>query len=286
MGFEWDINKKNRLSANYSLNRSNANILDVYGSFLLTGYKSFFRGTGDFERLDATNINLNYRIGNPRDRFFAYTNLSYIKNLDFFSSNSLIRPNFSQNTKVLFKDREMWNATINAENYISPISTNLKIKAGFSRSNYENIVNSNLRRVNYLNYNYGIELRSGFNGILNFNLGSTWQHNTIKAGVENSFTNNTSFKDLIFAVNKNFNFEINAERYYLGNLFNDSNNYNFLDFEGRYTFKESKLSLAIEGHNLLNAQTFQDISISDISSTTTEIRLLPRFLLLKLDFRF
>ena len=286
LGLDWDINKNHKLSATYSYNSNNASILDVYDSFLLKGYRNFSKGTGSFDQLNATNINLNYRLGNPTDRFFAYTNLSYIKNHDFFSTNSLIRPNFSQTTKVLFKDREMWNANVNADNYVSFISTNIKASAGFSQSNYLNIVNSNLRRVDYYNYNYGIELRSGFNGIFNFNLGSTWQHNTVSAGVENSFTNNTSFLDLIFVVNKNLNFDINAERYFFGNLSNNSNVYNFLDFEGRYTFKKNKLSLSLEGHNLTSTQSFQNISISDISTTRTEIRLLPRFLLLKLDFRF
>ena len=42
----------------------------------------------------------------------------------------------------------------------------------------------------------------------------------------------------------------------------------------------------LSGKNLFNTDTFKSISISDISTSTSEVRLLPRYVLLKLEYRF
>ena len=85
--------------------------------------------------------------------------------------------------------------------------------------------------------------------------------------------------------NENFDLQVQTERYYFGNLKTD-NTYYFLDFETRYKLKKDKLTLGLSGKNLFNTKTFRNFSISDIGSSTTEYRLLPRFVLLKLEYRF
>ncbi|WKD87029.1 hypothetical protein KCTC32516_02409 [Polaribacter huanghezhanensis] len=82
-----------------------------------------------------------------------------------------------------------------------------------------------------------------------------------------------------------FDVQLQSERYYFGNL-QTNNTYYFLDFEVRYKLIESKLTLGITGKNLFNTERFRNFSISDIGSSTTEYKLLPRYLLLKMEYRF
>ena len=286
LGLEWIINDKNRLASSYSYNSTNANILDVYDSYNLTGYRSFLRGVGEFNQLNTSNFNLNYRLGNWSDRFFAHTTLNYSINHDFFTTSAIIQPNFTQATKILIKDRDMLTGNITMERYFKKLSTNLKFNTGFVKSNYQNIVNANLRNVDFRNYNYGFELRSGFSGKYNYNLGTTWRYNKIITGIENSYTDNQSSLNLTFIANKNLNFQLDAERYHFGNLTQGENSFNFLDFDVKYTVMENKLTFSLEGRNLFNTEVFRNYSISDISISNTEIRLLPRFIILKIDYRF
>ncbi|HBK70814.1 MAG TPA: hypothetical protein DDZ39_04005, partial [Flavobacteriaceae bacterium] len=283
IGLDWKINDSNKINSSYSYNTTNAKILDVYNDYVLTGFRSFSKGAGSFNQLNTSTLLFNYQLGNWSDRFFANTFVFYNKNFDFFSSNTLINQNFTQSQRIVIKDREILSVSSKVDYYFKKISSNLKLDLGFSQSNYKNIVNnSNLREVTSNNYNYGLELRSGFQGVFNYHIGTKWTTNQIEAStINNSFTDNVSFLDLSFVFNDKFNIQFQTERYFFGNLDKENNTYYFLDFDARYTIKKNKLTLALTGKNLFNTETFRTFSISDISTSTTEFRLLERFVLLK-----
>ncbi|QMU66332.1 MAG: TonB-dependent receptor [Flavobacteriaceae bacterium] len=286
LGIDWEINSKNRIRTTYRQNRTNADIINVYDNFVLRGFRNFIVGTGEFNQLDASALFFNYQLGNWSDRFFTNTTFAYTKNHDFFSTNSQISQNVTQSETIVIKNRELFTANSFLDYFFKKLQSNLKLKLGYTQPEFKNIVNdSELREVNSINYNYGFEYRTAFDGIFNFHLGSKWLTNKIKTTSKNEFTDNMSFLDVTFTFNEKLNIDINSERYFFGNL-NTDNTYYFLDFDTRYTIKENKLTLMLSGRNLLNTNTFRNFAISDIGTTTTEYRLLPRFVLLKMEYRF
>ncbi len=287
LALDWKINNKNRIKTSYGQNKTNAGVLNVYTNSVLTNFRNFNNGTGNFNQLDASALTFNYRLGNWSDRFFANTIFIYTKNHDFFSTNTQINQNFTQTEAVVIKDRELFIANTSVDYFFKKLESNLKLKLGYMQSEFKNVVNnSELREVNSVNYNYGFEYRTAFEGVFNYHIGTKWTVNQIETpGIINSFTNNVSFLDVSFVFNDKFNINFQTERYFFGNLETD-NTYYFLDFDARYTIKKNKLTLAISGKNLLNIEIFKTFSISDISTSTTEFRLLERFVLLKTEYRF
>lgn len=287
LGFEWDINKKNKIQTSYSFNTTNATLLDVSSNYIHTGFRSFEKGAGAFNQLAASTAVLTYTYGSWGAKFFANTFILYRKNHDFFSSNTLVTPNYSQSEKIVIKDREYLSLSSNLDRFLKPISSNLKLTFGGSKSNYKNIVNnSDLREVKNNNVNFGSEVRSGFSGFFNYHIGSKWNYNEIKTLKTNSFTDNITFTDLSFTFTTNFAVQIQTERYYFGNLDKGNNKYYFMDLDARYVVKENKLTFSLSGNNILNTKTFRNYSISDISISKTEYRLQPRYVLLKMEYRF
>ena len=271
----------------YSYNTTNAGVLDVYSGFVQTGFRSFNKGLEQFNQLTSSNAILNYTYGSWGDKFFANTFILYSKNNDFFSNNSIITQNFLQSEKTIIKDRELLSMSSNIDRYFKTIKSNLKINLGATKTNFKNIVNnSNLREVTNLGVNCGFELRSGFSSFFNYHLGSKWNYYQVKTTFENSFTDNMSFLDLSFMFSDKFNIQVQSERYFFGNLDKNSNQYYFLDLEGRYVVKENKLTLFLSGNNLFNTETFKNYSVSDINISKTEYRLQPRYVLLKMEYRF
>lgn len=128
-------------------------------------------------------------------------------------------------------------------------------------------------------------MRSGFSGFFNYHIGSKWNTNSIQTTIENSFTDNTSFLHLSFLFNDKFNIDLQSERYFFGNLQNE-NTYYFLDLDARYQLLKDKLTINLSGKNIFNTQTFRNFSISDFGYSTTEYRLLPRMILVSLEYRF
>ena len=287
IGLDWKINDKNKIFTSYSYNTTNAGVLDVYTGFVQTGFNSFSKGLEEFNQLNSSSAILNYTYGSWGDKFFLSTFILYSKNNDFFSTNSIIAQNFSQSEKIIIKDREFLSISSSIDRYFKPIKSNLKIILGATKTNFKNIVNnSNLREVKNLNANYGFELRSGFRGFFNYHIGSKWNYNQVETTIKNNFTNNMTFLDLSFMFSDKFNIQLQSERYYFGNLDNQNNKYYFLDIESRYVVKENKLTFILSGNNLFNTETFSNYSISDINISQTEYRLMPRYVLLKMEYRF
>lgn len=287
LGAGWKINKNNNITSSYSINTSNAGVLDVYSGFVQTGFRSFEKGLEAFNQLNASTASLIYTYGSWGSKFFANTSLNYSRNNDFFSSNSNIAQNYSQSQKIIIKDRELLTVSSSIDRYFSAIKSNLKATISGSKNNFKNVVNnSSLREVKYSSAEYGLELRSGFRGMINYHIGTKWNYNQVRTSIVNSFTNNMTFIDLSFIPNEKFNFELQTERYFFGNLENGSNNYYFMDLEGRYTLKENKLSFSLSGNNLFNTNTFKNYSITDIMVSKTEYRLQPRNVLLKMEYKF
>ncbi|WP_405209209.1 carboxypeptidase-like regulatory domain-containing protein [Aquimarina sp. LLG6339-5] len=287
ISFDWQINKNNKITSLYAYNTTNADVIQTYDRFLLTGFRTFSRGTGEFNQLNASIFSFNYNLGNWGDRFFANTFILYTKNHDFFSNNTLITQNFNQSTKVLIKNREQLTINTNIDRYFRLISSNLKLNLGYSGSNYKNIINdSDLREVTSRSYTYGLELRSGFKGFFNYHIGSKWTTNSIQVQTTNSFTDNLSFIDLSFVFNDRIDIEFKGERYFFSNLDTNNNTYNFLDVDARYSIKKNTLMLSLKGKNLLNTKNFTNFSLSDTGKSTIQYRLLPRYILLQLEFRF
>jgi hypothetical protein len=287
IGLDWKINEKNKILTSYSYSTTNAGVLDVYSGFVQTGFRSFSKGLEAFNQLNSSSAILNYTYGSWGDKFFANTFILYSKNNDFFSTNSIIAQNYSQSEKIIIKDREFLSISSSIDRYFKPIKSNLKINLGATKTNFKNIVNySNLREVKNLNAEYGFEMRSGFRGFFNYHIGSKWNYNQVQTTIKNNFTNNMTFLDLSFMFSNTFNIQMQSERYFFGNLDKNNNQYYFLDLEARYVVKENKLTFFLSGNNLFNVETFRNYSISDINISQTEHRLMPRYVLLKMEYRF
>lgn len=286
VGLDWKISRKNKLTANYSVTNKNANVSEVFGGYVLNGFRSFVKGAEGFSQLRASTFVLNHQLGNWSDRFFANTFVSYIKNHDFFSTDSRLTQNFVQADKILIEDQELLNASTKVDYFLKPISSNVKLSLGYTSNNFKNRVNgSDLRTIISKNIDYGLELRSAFKGVFNYHIGSKWTNTTFEANVTTTFTDNISFLDLSLVLGDSFNFQLESERYFFGNL-EDDNTYYFLDFQTSYQLPKNKLTLSLTGKNLFNTNTFRTFSVNDIGSSTAEFRLLPRYLMLRAEIRF
>ncbi len=287
VGFKWDINDRNKVSSNYSFNTDNATVSDVYSNYVLTGGRSFNKGMGHLRQLNTSFFILNYQFGNWQSKLFANTFVTYIVNHDFFATDATIRQNYSLFKKIAAKNKELLTASTNMDIYIKAIKTNLKIRLGFSKSNYKNSVNgSGLREIKSMSYSWGTEMRSAFRGMFNYHIGTRWTASAVTSDIKKSYINNMQFLDLVFAFSENITLKTQLERYYFGNLNPSVNTYYFLDFEAKYIVKKNKLSFSLIGKNIFNTQIFRNFSISDIGTSTIEYRLMPRFVLLKAEYRF
>ncbi len=285
MGAKWIPNDKNKLAASVSYNTTNAVLPDVYPNWLLTGFRSFIRGAGTFNQLDATTAVVFYQRGHWTDGLMINALLLYKKDHDFLSHATVLQPNFTQSQKVLFRDRRLITMASNADQYVGVIASNVKVQLSLTQSTYKNIVNDVMREVANKSYALGLEIRSGFPGFFNYHVGSRWTRNVVTTRIKSGFTNNLTFIDLVFRLHNKSNLALTSERYSFGNV-DINDDYYFLDFNWKYSIKQNKLALTLTGRNLFNTDRFTTASISDVSTMVTSYALLPRYVMLKVDYRF
>ena len=284
--FDWKPNRRNRIFIASSYTTSNSGILNLANNYYLNGFRSFSRGTNDFNQVGSWRHQLNYELGNLGNRFFASAGASYQKENDYFSTNTQITSNYSLSEAIIIDNRELFSASSNLDYYFKSIKNNFKINTAYSSSRFENIVNnSDVREVRTETFVYGMKLRSGFSKVFNYHVGSEWTHFTVRTEQNNSFVNNLSFLDLTFVPVERFTIDLKNEYYNFGNLQSNKDFY-FLDITSQYSVKNNKWSFSLDARNLLNTRQFQNFNVTDISTSTRSYRLLPRIVLLKCEYRF
>ena len=285
-GVDWKIDNKNHITTSYSFSKKNTKIFDVFGAFALTSFRNFSRGRDGFDQLSSSNFFLNYQLGNWTDRFFVNTFINYNQNHDFISTNTDFNENFTLTEKRLVKNSDLLTVNSSINYFFKSISSNLKLNLGYNRNAFENSINgSDLREVVSSNYDLGLELRSSFDGIVNFHFGTKWNLTDIKTTTNLRSNEYISFFDTSFIFNNKFNIQLESEYYYFGNLEKD-NKYFLLDFDVNYSLVKDKLKVGISGKNLLNVDKFRSFLVSDIGTSTTDYKLRGRFITFNVEFRF
>lgn len=286
LGLNWKINSKNKVGLTYMYNTTNAGILEVYPNYILTSNRTLLKGTGDFNQFASSGGIISYQRGDWSDLFFADLSLQYNKNHDFLSTLTHLEQNYSQVQKIKTKGRENLNFQTNLNYFFEALSTNLKLKVNYTTSNYKNQVNGDqFRTIKSVYYRYGFEIRSNFEGVFDYHLGSTWTRSQIKAGRKNAYTNTESFLNLYLTFTDHFNIQARSDYYHFGHL-QHQKNYYFLDIEAQYHFKNKKWRLSLSGQNLFNVDEFNDYQINDVATSITSYRLLPRMIILKIHYSF
>jgi hypothetical protein len=287
IGIDWSVNKKNKITTDYSFNTTNPGVLDIYSGYIQTDFRTFSKGISSFEQLNSSKLSINYSYGNLGEKLFSNTSIIYIINNEFLSTNNIVFPNYAVSEKIIVKGRKFLNISSNLDYYVKLIKSNFKLSVAHTYIYFKNIVNgSDLREVQNFSTEYGFEMRSGFKGIFNYHFGSKWSQNKVKSNTENYFINSMSFFDLSLNLSKKANIQLQCERYYFGSENSNTNVYYFLDLEARYVVKNNKITFFLSGNNLFNKDSFTNFSINDISISRTQFRLQPRYLLIKIEYRF
>lgn len=282
---DWELNKTNRILSFFKYESRNPSLANVQNGYVLTQYNRFSKGLENIEPLKSSTFFLNYTLGTILSVFYANTSFMYIKNHDYLGSKSIITPDYSLNELIRLEDKEFVSFQTDSNIYLQSLASNLKIKLGYNKQNYENSVNGDLRNVDASTFNYGVELRSAFTGPFNFHIGTEWFNSIYKTTIKQESTRNRSFLDIVYEPLENLILTLNSSQYYFSDLDRDNDMYYFMDFEAKYPLIKNKLSISITGKNLLNTRTFRDVNISDTGIFKAEYQLLPRFLMLKANIR-
>ncbi len=215
--------------------------------------------------------------------------IGYQKNSGNMLSESQVNENFIK-TRFFFNRVSTDDINVNfmASKLIPLLNTTFKINSNFNYSTFYNTVNnSNLRKNSSQFFENEFFVKTAFNCALNFQNALVYRTNKSDNEEGGSFENNAlnnEFK-IIFRKTDKFLCTINYS-YFLPNNKNASNNYHFLDLLFRYKPSNKKYNISLLANNLSNEKSFSTVQTSDVSLNIATTSIIPRHILIMVDYRF
>ena len=272
---------------NYAMRTQFTDITKIARGLVLNNYNSLFIGTQDLQNAISHNISLNYYSFNLFNYTNVYAGINYNKSID------QIR-NLTSFESVI--------ATSNPFNS-SFADENLSIFGRYQRS-YGKIrgtlgANLNLSKFNQFirdtsapslnetfSQSFNTSLRTLFKNAPNVEAGMKYSISETNIGsLETKYFTESPFVELDALILKSFTFRSN----YSTTKFKDQNailnNYKFFDASLSYRAdQDSKWEFEIRATNLLDTKSQSQSNVSNISVSTTEYFIQPRFITLRLIY--
>ena len=272
---------------NYAMRTQFTDITKIARGLVLNNYNSLFIGTQDLQNAISHNISLNYYSFNLFNYTNVYAGINYNKSID------QIR-NLTSFESVI--------ATSNPFNS-SFADENLSIFGRYQRS-YGKVrgtlgANLNLSKFNQFirdtsapslnetfSQSFNTSLRTLFKNAPNVEAGMKYSISETNIGsLETKYFTESPFVELDALILKSFTFRTN----YSTTKFKDQNailnNYKFFDASLSYRAdQDSKWEFEIRATNLLDTKSQSQSNVSNISVSTTEYFIQPRFITLRLIY--
>ncbi len=275
--------KIGNFTLSYSENNKTPEINYLNENFLLSNYKTFEKGTKYEGIFKNKTILFSHKLFNDEKRFSIGTSLFYTKSKDTYNKESLITDNLSFEKYIFSKGSTYLNGSFNIVNYFKKLKTATKLETIQNWNETPTRVNS-IDFVDIKTHSsfYKFSATTYFNLPINFDFG--FNYNFYKTDFNSILTKNKTkdaFINCNYKISKTWLAEINSTFYQM-----NSKNYSFINAIVNYNPEDSKFSYRLILNNLTNENEFTLISLDNYTSYKSTIKLVPRYLLLTVKYRF
>lgn len=284
-----NLGYENRKTGNFNLNAgrrfSTVTINDMYTQYIYQGNRNFKQSDVGFSVLPSYNVGLSYNVGERTSEYLNF-NIGFFRNEDYLSNNMMVNPRFTFNQVILVKNNNIFSSNLELRKYMKFMKTRISLLSSYTVSDYENSINNQpLIKTKFSNLKTGFEMKSGFTGFINYELGYEWAFNEMVTDVNaNHFKDQKGFMNLYFKINPIFRVETSFEYYKYGNTGQRSTQ--FWDMKINYTYKKYNTNFYLQGNNLLNSDSITRYSIDNISESLYTQKLMPLHVVLGINKNF
>ena len=275
------------LRLNYAMRTQFTDITKIARGLVLNNYNSLFIGTQDLQNAVSHNISLNYYSFNLFNYTNVYAGINYNKSIDqirnLTSFESVIATSNPFNSSFADENLSVYGRYQRSYGKIrGTLGTSLNLSKfnQFIRDTSAPSLNETFSQ------SYNSSIRTLFKNAPNIEAGIKYSVSETNIGsLETKYFTESPFVELDALILKSFTFRTN----YSTTKFKDQNtvlnNYKFFDASLSYrTDKESKWEFEIKATNLLDTKSQSQSSVSNISVSTSEYFIQPRFITLRLIY--
>ncbi|MDC3156045.1 outer membrane beta-barrel protein [bacterium] len=275
------------LTLNYAMRTQFTDVTKIARGLVLNNYNSIFIGNEDIQNAISHNISLNYYSFNMFNYTNVYAGINYNKSIDQIRNltrfESVIATSSPFNSGFADENLSIYGRY---QRSFGRIRGTIGANFNFSKFNqfFQNISQPSLSES--FSQNYNVSMRTLFKKAPNVELGFKYSANETDIGdLNTTYYTESPFIEFDALFLKAFTFRTN----YSITIFSDENSlineYKFFDASISYKKnKDSKWEFEIKANNLLDTKSQSQSSISNISVSTTEYFIQPRFISLRLIY--
>lgn len=252
-------------------------------NFQLTGYQSFKKGS-DFIAVPRKNLfGFHYQIGNKLKTQQVTVRTKFKKNEAEYAQNIQIDESIILNRYELVKGGSNSITTLDYTSYFKKLnfSSNLGANINWSKLPYK-LNASNFSNLELFSKGFNVSGTTYFESPVNFDfdLSINWtQSNYNGIGSYSNWINLST--NILLKLNKEISGSFSNKYFKMPNV-----TYFSTDFDLHYAPQNSNFSYQVTGNNLANQRNFTILNIDEYSITSTQIKLLPRYILASIKYRF
>ena len=275
------------LRLNYAMRTQFTDITKIARGLVLNNYNSLFIGTQDLQNAVSHNISLNYYSFNLFNYTNVYAGINYNKSIDqirnLTSFESVIATSNPFNSSFADENLSVYGRYQRSYGKIrGTLGTSLNLSKfnQFIRDTSAPSLNETFSQ------SYNSSIRTLFKNAPNIEAGIKYSVSETNIGsLETKYFTESPFVELDALILKSFTFRTN----YSTTKFKDQNtilnNYKFFDASLSFrTDNESKWEFEVKATNLLDTKSQSQSSVSNISVSTSEYFIQPRFITLRLIY--
>ncbi|WP_189702667.1 peptidase associated/transthyretin-like domain-containing protein [Subsaximicrobium wynnwilliamsii] len=251
-------------------------------NFILTNYRTFNRGLDNIQQINNHSFGFYYTFNNYKKQFLINSFLMHSFSDKSYGLNSLLSENANFNQYQIIDGGKLTNYNLSITRYLKALSSTLKLSTQQFWSRNPIILNNTISEVINYNSNYRIQGTTYFKIPLNFKFG--FQYNYSKGEFDSQISSNNYIEsnlDTTLKLSDKWFFKIENNFYSI-----IENNYLFVNANLNYNPENSRFSYRISANNLSNITEFKDVFISEFQRNETNFRILPRYLIMNVKYRF
>ncbi|PWK73743.1 hypothetical protein LX99_04128 [Mucilaginibacter oryzae] len=291
--FNYKTGNKGGVAFQYRFANRLPQISDLLPSYWIADYRTLQGGTAVFKKISDHNFTLSYNYADYVNAMLLYNGaISYGTNASYYLSNLNINSLYEIVTQVPYAklNNGLVFASSRIEKYWDKLSGNIFIDANFIHTKTSDQTSDVLTRSVINNITLELGYKSAWDGILNLSISSIVKFNRLEVRSEarQATYTNRYFENrakLYLKCNEKLNFEIDGEHY----IFPGTEGYRglfFADASARYILKKDKIIFDLSAKNIFDQRSLSFQSVSPLSYSMQQYKLLPGYLMAKFYYRF
>lgn len=287
LGVRWQINSRSNVSAIYVRGNSPSSTSQLARNPLLRDYNQLILGDDQFRSFRKDTYLVNYQFGDWSSRFSLFATIFHQDLPQDYLANVEIEPNYTVTTTNQLADRRLSSFNLTMDRFFKSFHSNLKLDWKASRAEFVTSTEGVTARTVSHTHTVDISLRSSFPGAVNAHVGHVMQasfneSDLIKAS---NYSSLLYIDGYVTGLKHRLNITAHVERYELISVESRPTFY-FVDIFARYRFKEGgPLLVFLNARNLLNETVYAQRFVSPQGISTNTNQLIPRYLLVGVEFK-